>query len=75
LQIGMQDGSIDSTFDSKQLGLIIWGASKGIVHLAFMKQKENHMAVLDDIEFNLESLIKTFMQLIGKGMKNYDYQS
>lgn len=75
LQIGMQDGSIDSTFDPKQLGLIIWGASKGIVHMAFMKQKEDHMAVLDDIDFSLESLIKTFMQLVGQGMKNPDYQS
>ena len=75
LQIGMQDGSIDSTFDPKQLGLIIWGASKGIVHMAFLKQKEDHMAVLDDIDFSLESLIATFMQLVGQGMKNYDYQS
>lgn len=75
LQIGMQDGSIDSSYDPKQLGLIIWGASKGIVHMAYMKQREDHMPVLDEIDFSLESLIETFMQLVGQGMKNYDHQS
>lgn len=75
LQIGMQDGTIDSTYDPKQLGLIIWGASKGIVHMAYMKKKETHLALFDEIDFNLESLIANFMQLVGQGMKNNDYQS
>lgn len=75
LQIGMQDGSIDPSYDPKELGLIIWGASKGVVHLAYLKQKEKHFPVLDEVEFNLESLIGGFMQLIGQGMKNSDQQS
>ncbi|MDX1642467.1 MAG: TetR/AcrR family transcriptional regulator [Balneolaceae bacterium] len=75
LQIGMQDGSIDSSYNPKELGLIIWGASKGIVHMSYMKQKEQHMPVLDDVDFSLESLISAFMQLVGQGMKNTDYQS
>lgn len=75
LQIGMQDGSIDSSYNPKELGLIIWGASKGVVHMAYMKQKEQHMSVLDEVEFSLESLIGTFMQLVGQGMKNTDQQS
>lgn len=75
LQIGMQDGSIDSSYNPKELGLIIWGASKGIVHMTYLKQKEQHLSVLDDVEFNLESLISAFIQLVGKGMKNADFQS
>ncbi|WP_234569135.1 TetR/AcrR family transcriptional regulator [Rhodohalobacter sp. 614A] len=75
IQIGMQDGSIDSSYNPKELGLIVWGASKGVVHMAYMKQKEQHMAVLDEVEFSLESLIDTFMQLVGQGMKNTDHQS
>lgn len=75
LQIGMQDGSIDSSYNPKELGLIIWGASKGIVHMSYMKQKEQHMSVLDEVDFSLESLISTFMQLVGQGMKNSDHQS
>lgn len=75
LQIGMQDGSIDSSYNPKELGLIIWGASKGVVHMAYMKQKEKPFSVLDEIEFNLESLIDSFMQLVGQGMKNSDPQS
>lgn len=75
LQIGMQDGSIDSSYNPKELGLIIWGASKGIVHMSYMKQKEQHISLLDDVEFSLESLISAFMQLVGQGMKNSDYRS
>lgn len=75
LQIGMQDGSIDSSYNPKELGLIIWGASKGIVHMSYMKQKDKHFTVLDDIEFSLESLIGAFMQLVGKGMKSTELQS
>lgn len=75
LQIGMQDGSIDSSYNPKELGLIIWGASKGIVHMSYMKQKEQHISLLDDVEFSLQSLISAFMQLVGQGMKNSDYRS
>lgn len=75
LQIGMQDGSIDASYNPKELGLIIWGASKGIVHMSYMKQKDQHLSVLDDLEFSLESLISAFMQLVGQGMKNADLQS
>lgn len=69
LQIGMQDGSIDSSYDPKELGLIIWGASKGIVHMSYMKQREQHMSILEDVEFSLDSLIGAFMQLVAQGMR------
>ncbi len=75
LQIGMQDGSIDSSYDPKELGLIIWGASKGVVHMAYMKEKEEHFSVLDDVDFSLDSLVSGFIQLVGQGMKQSDYQS
>ncbi len=69
IQIGMQDNSIKDIFDPKELGLIIWGASKGVMHIAFLKEKKNHMRVLDEVEFSFESLVKGFIQLIGTGMK------
>lgn len=75
LQIGMQDGSIDDSYDPKELGLIIWGASTGIVNLAFLKQKGQKFGMLNEIEFSLESLINNFIQLIGRGMGQTDWQS
>lgn len=70
LQIGMQDGTVKPEFDPKELGVIMWGASKGIVHLAFLKQQSNHMKVLDEVEFSLQSIITSFINVISNGIKN-----
>lgn len=70
LQIGMQDGSIKNTFDPKELGLIIWGASKGVIHMAFHKEQNHHMKILDDVEFSLHSLVNNFIEILGTGIKN-----
>ena len=74
LQIGMHDGSIKNTFEPRELALIIWGASKGVVNISFMKQKGNHLQILDDVEFSLNTLVHGFINLLGTGMKN-DQQS
>jgi len=68
LQIGMQDGSVDSSYDPKELGVIIWGASKGIVQMAFLKNKGHYYKMLDEVDFSLESLIVSFIELIGSGI-------
>ncbi|TVR35043.1 MAG: TetR/AcrR family transcriptional regulator [Balneolaceae bacterium] len=75
LQVGMQDGSIKDSYDPRELGLIIWGASKGVVHIAFLKEKKEHMKILDDVSFSLESLVKNFIELIGSGMRSDDHKS
>lgn len=72
IQVGMQDNSIKDIYDPKELGLIIWGASKGVMHIAFLKEKKHHMSVLDEVEFSFETLVKGFIQLIGTGMKKSD---
>ncbi|MEX2463809.1 MAG: TetR/AcrR family transcriptional regulator [Balneolaceae bacterium] len=74
LQIGMQDGTIKDTFDPKELAVIIWGGSKGIVQIAYMKEHRRHMKVLDEVSFSLESLVKGFIEIIGSGIKN-DHRS
>lgn len=75
LQIGMQDGSIRNSIEPKELGLIIWGASKGVVHMAFLKESRAHMKILDDVSFSLDSLLENFITLIGAGLQAYDLQS
>jgi len=75
LQIGMQDGSIKNTIEPRELGLIIWGASKGVVHMAFLKESRAHMKILDDVSFSLDSLLENFINLLGAGLQSHDSQS
>ncbi|MDX1590990.1 MAG: TetR/AcrR family transcriptional regulator [Balneolaceae bacterium] len=75
LQIGMQDGSIRETINPREMGLIIWGASKGVVHMAFLKESRNHLKILDDVSFSLDSLLENLITLIGAGLQTSDSQS
>lgn len=68
LQIGMQDGSIDDSYDPLQLGVMIWGASKGIVNMVFLKEQGHHYTLLDEIDVTLDTMIHGFIQLIGRGI-------
>lgn len=72
IQIGMQDGSINDEYDPKELGVIIWGASKGIMHMAYLKEQGHHYTILNEIDFNLRSLVQNFIQLVGTGIKKND---
>lgn len=68
LQIGMQDGSIDDSYNPNQLGVMIWGASKGLINVAFLKQQGHHYKVLDEVDTSLDTLISGFIQLVGSGI-------
>lgn len=69
MQIGMQDGSVDDSINPKELGLIIWGASKGVVHVALLKEKSKHHIFLDEVEFSFHSMMEHFIQIISSGIK------
>ncbi len=68
LQIGMQDGSIDDSYDPNQLGVMIYGASKGIINMAFLKKQGQHFKVLNNVDVSLDTMINGFIQLIGRGI-------
>jgi len=68
LQIGMQDGSIDDSYDPKQLAVIIWASSRGIVQVAYLKSMGHHFKMIDDMDLDVESMITSFIQLLEKGM-------
>lgn len=68
LQIGMQDGSIDDSYNPNQLGVMIWGASRGIVNVAFLKEQGHHYKILDSVDVGLDSLMSGFIHLIGNGI-------
>lgn len=72
LQVGMQDGSIDDSYDPNQLGVMIWGASRGVINIAFLKQQGHHKKILESADIDLDTLIGGFIQLVGSGISRRD---
>ncbi len=68
LQIGMQDGSIDDSYNPNQLGVMIWGAARGLINVAFQKHQKQHYKILDEVDMSLDTLINGFIQLVGNGI-------
>ena len=68
LQIGMQDGTIDDSYDPKELAILIWASTRGITTIHHMKQTGHHFQMLNDMEVDTESLFVNFLNLIGSGM-------
>lgn len=68
LQIGMQDGTINDSYNPKELATLIWASTRGITMIHHMKQSGHYFQMLDDMEINTESLFYNFLNLIGTGM-------
>lgn len=68
LQIGMQDGTIDDSYNPKELAIIIWASTRGITMMNHMKQSGHYFQKLDDMEINTDSMFHNFLNLIGSGM-------
>lgn len=81
IQIGIQDGSINPSFEPKELAVLIWGTSHGLVSLAYQHQNTQHFNLLDELGITLKSMFDGYMKLIGCGIaseekkKNYDSES
>jgi len=81
IQIGMQDGSINPSYDPKELALILWSTSHGMVSMAYQHQNTQHYNLLDELGIDLKSLFENFMKMIGRGIAtdaqkdNYDSPS
>lgn len=68
LQIGMQDGTIDNSYDPRELAILIWASTRGITMVNHMKQSGHYFQMLDDMEIDTDSLFQNFLNLIGSGM-------
>lgn len=68
IQVGMQDGSINSSFDAKELAILLWSTSHGMVNLAYMHQNTPHFHLLEKNKVDLNSLFEGYMKLIGCGI-------
>ncbi|MGB0347164.1 MAG: TetR/AcrR family transcriptional regulator [Balneolaceae bacterium] len=69
IQIGMQDGSINETYDAHELALLLWSTSHGVVNMAYMHENAGHFKLMDHLGINLETMFAGYMKLIGNGIK------
>ncbi len=70
IQIGMQDGSINSSYNPEELALLLWSTSHGVVNMAYMHQNAEHFKLLDHLGIDLETMFNGYMKLIGQGMES-----
>ena len=68
LQIGMQDGTINDSYDPKELALMIWASTRGITMISHTRQTGHHFKVLDEMQINMDSIFENFLNLIGTGI-------
>lgn len=70
IQIGMQDGSINPSYDPEELALLLWSTSHGVVNMAYMHQNAEHFKLLDNLGIDLETIFSGYMKLIGQGIES-----
>lgn len=69
LQVGMQDGTVQDSYDPKELAVIIWASSRGITMMNHMaRETDHHLKMLDEMQINTDSLFENFLKLIGSGI-------
>lgn len=68
LQIGMQDGTIDESYDPRELAIVLWSSTRGITTMTHMKGVGHYFKVLDEMEIQVNSLFENFLNLVGTGL-------
>lgn len=68
LQVGMQDGTIDDSYDPKELAVVIWSSTRGITTVSHMKGVGHHFQMLDEMNIPPSSLFENFLKLVGTGI-------
>ena len=72
IQVGMQDGSINKSYDAKELAILLWSTSHGMVSMAYFHQNTPHFELLDKNKVEMNSLFEGYMKLIGCGIATED---
>lgn len=79
IQVGMQDGSINDSYDPKELAALLWSTSHGMVNMAYLHQNTPHFHILERNKIAMDSLFDSYMKLIGTGIDSgkveYDIDS
>ncbi|MDR9418375.1 TetR/AcrR family transcriptional regulator [Gracilimonas sp.] len=72
IQIGMQDGSINSSYDPKELAVLLWSTSQGLVNMAYLHQNTPHFQLLEKNQIEVTGMFESYMKLIGQGIATED---
>lgn len=68
LQIGMQDGTIDNSYDPKELAVLIWACSRGVVQMMATNNRGHHFKMIGELDLNMDSLLSSLLKLLENGM-------
>ncbi|MFN1835815.1 TetR/AcrR family transcriptional regulator [Balneola sp. MJW-20] len=70
IQIGMQDGSIKSEYDPKELAVLLMATSHGLVDLAYKESHTPHFQLMEKHGIRMSSLFRNYMKMIAKGISD-----
>lgn len=68
LQIGMQDGTINDSYDPKVLAVVIFSSTRGITTMSHMREMGHHFEMLGEMDIPVDSLFENFLKLVGTGI-------
>lgn len=74
LQIGMQDGSIDSSYNPRELAVQIWGSTRGLIQLSHMKQSGHYTSLFDEMNVDVKDTFEGFIDLVLRGIQAESYE-
>lgn len=72
LQIGMQDGTVNDSYDPKELAVVIHSSTRGITAMSHMHGTGYHFEMLDEMELSVDTLFENFLKLVGTGIASED---
>lgn len=64
LQVGIQDGSIQSKIESKILAMIIWAELQGLMRMHNQKYAKNRTPIFNVLNLKHEDILETFLDLV-----------
>jgi len=70
LQIGMQDGTIDSRHEPEVLALELWGSIRGLTQLYYLKSQGHYENMFGEFEMTFENIFYNFIDIFLSGMQN-----
>lgn len=70
IQIGMQDGSIKTEYDPKELAVMLMASSHGLVDLAYKESHTPHFQLMEKHGIQLSSLFRNYMRMIATGISD-----
>lgn len=68
IQIGIQDGTINPSYEPRELAVLLWATSQGMVNMAYLHQNSPHFHLLEQNKIEVKSLFKNYMKMIGCGI-------